>query len=386
MILKDRISTEFSNRFHKKPSLFLAPGRINLLGEHIDYNKGFVLPAAINKHFVFAITPSGNEKCNIYADDVEEGVSFSIHDLHPGEEWINYLMGVLDAFDRKGLLKQGVDCVFGGSIPTGAGMSSSAALCTGFGFALNEVFDLGLDRLTLARMAQYSEHEFVGVNCGIMDQYASLFGEKNSALLLDCRNLTHEVVPFGFSKYSILLVDSKVKHTLGTTAYNDRRETCEEGVRIIRMKHPEVQCLRDVSRVMLYGEQDKLGEEIFIKCQFVVDEMARAQKGGDLLKSKDLIGFGALMYEAHWGLSKAYEVSCEELDHLVLLAEDDKQIVVGARMMGGGFGGCTINLVAKGQEDFFKEKVRQKYFATFKKEPGFYSVQLSSGTHKLKTD
>ena len=152
------------------------------------------------------------------------------------------------------------------------------------------------------------------------------------------------------------------------------------------MKHPEVQCLRDVSRVMLYSEQDKLGEEIFIKCQFVVDEMARAQKGGDLLKSKDLIGFGALMYEAHWGLSKAYEVSCEELDHLVLLAEDDKQIVVGARMMGGGFGGCTINLVAKGQEDFFKEKVRQKYFATFKKEPGFYSVQLSSGTHKLKTD
>ena len=386
MILKDRISTEFSTRFHKKPSLFLAPGRINLIGEHIDYNEGFVLPAAINKHFVFAMTPSGNEKCNIYSNDFEEGVSFSIHDLHPGEEWINYLMGVLDAFERKGLLKQGVDCVFGGNIPTGAGMSSSAALCTGFGFALNEVFELGLDKLALARMAQYSEHEFVGVNCGIMDQYASLFGEKNSALLLDCRNLTHEVVPFGFSKHSILLVDSKVKHTLGTTAYNERREACEEGVRIIRMKHPEVQSLRDVSRVMLYGEQDKLGEEIFIKCRFVIEEIARAQKGGELLKSKDLIGFGALMYEAHWGLSKAYEVSCNELDHLVLLAEEDKQIVAGARMMGGGFGGCTINLVAKGQEDSFKERVRQKYFATFKKEPGFYPVQLSSGTHKLTTD
>lgn len=386
MVLKDKIVTEFSNRFHKKPSLFLAPGRINFIGEHIDYNGGFVLPAAINKHFVFAIAPSGNEKCNIYAHDFEEGVSFSIHDLHPGEEWINYLMGVLDAFDRKGLLKQGVDCVFGGNIPAGAGMSSSAALCCGFGFALNEIFELGLDRLTLAKMSQYSEHEFVGVNCGIMDQYASLFGEKNSALLLDCRNLRHEIVPISFSRHSILLVDSKVKHTLGTTGYNDRREACEEGVRIIRIKHPEVQSLGDVSRSMLYGLQDKLGVEIFIKCQFIVEEIERAQKAGELLKCQDLKGFGELMYEAHWGLSKSYEVSCEELDHLVLLAEEDKGVIVGARMMGGGFGGCTINLVVKGQEEFFKEKVRQKYFATFKKEPGFYSVQLSQGVHEVREE
>ena len=386
MILKDKIAAEFSSRFHKKASLFLAPGRINFIGEHIDYNEGFVMPAAINKHFVFAMSPSGNEKCNIYAHDFEEGVSFSIHDLHPGEEWINYLNGVLDAFGRKGLLKQGVDCVFGGNIPAGAGMSSSAALCCGFAFAVNEIFDLGLDRLTLAKMAQYSEHEYVGVNCGIMDQYASMFGEKNSALLLDCRNLNHEVIPFGFSKYSILLVDSKVKHTLGATAYNERREACEEGVRIIRVKHPEVKALRDVTPSMLYGQQDKLGEEIFIKCQFVVEEIARARKGGELLKSQDLKGFGELMYKAHWGLSKAYDVSCGELDHLVLLAEEDKEIVVGARMMGGGFGGCTINLITKGQEDSFKEKVRQKYFATFKKEPGFYSVQLSQGVHELAND
>lgn len=380
------IAQKFQEQFKKKPSLFIAPGRINLIGEHIDYNEGFVMPAAIDKHFVFAAAPSGNEKCNIYAHDYEEGVSFSILDLHPGEAWINYLMGVLDGFRRKDLLKGGVDCVFGGNIPSGAGMSSSAALCCGFGFALNEIFSTGLDRKALAQIAQYAEHEFAGVNCGIMDQYASLYGEKNSALLLDCRNLTHEVLSFHFSSHSLLLVDTKVRHALGSTAYNDRRDACEQGVKVIQKKHPLVNSLRDVTRTMLYETQDQLGEDIFIKCLFAVAEIGRAQKAGELLKRNDWKGFGELMYEAHWGLSQAYEVSCEELDYLVMLAEEDKDMVPGSRMMGGGFGGCTINLIDKDKEEIFKGIVCQKYFATFKKEPGFYSVQLSQGVHELAND
>ena len=383
MTLRNKIKEEFTQRFHSEPSVFIAPGRINLIGEHVDYNEGYVMPAAIDKHIVFAIAPSGNEKCNIYSHDFEEGVSFFIHDLHPGEAWINYLMGVLDGFRRKGRLKGGVDCVFGGNIPAGAGMSSSAALCCGFGFALNEILRIGFDKITLALVAQYAEHEFAGVNCGIMDQYGCLFGEKKSALLLDCRSLTHELIPFNLSSTTLLLIDTKVKHALGSTAYNERREACAQGVKIVQKKNPEVHSLRDVTRTMLYETQDHLGEDLFIKCLFVVEEIGRTQKAGVMIKESDWAGFGEMMYEAHWGLSQAYEVSCEELDYLVMLAEEDKKVVPGARMMGGGFGGCTINLVNKGMEEIFKEKVWQKYFATFKKEPDFYSVELSQGVHQI---
>ena len=341
------------------------------------------MPAAIDKHLVFAIAPSGNDKCNIYAKDFKEGVTFSIFDLNPGEVWVNYLMGVLDAFQRRGLPVKGVDCVFGGNIPAGRGLSSSAALSCGFGFALNEIFELGLGRLEIARIAQSSEHHFVGAHVGIMDQYASLFGKKDSVMLLDCRSLTHQYLPFHFEEYDILLVDTKVKHSLASSAYNDRRSSCEQGLEIIREGTPKVQSLRDVSRLMLQGYKDKLGEDTFIKCLYVVEEIARTQRAAGLLQGSDLKGFGALMYQTHWGLSKAYDVSCPELDLLVSVAEEDQDQIPGARMMGGGFGGCTINLVRKGFEQRFKEKVRQEYFATFKKEPDFYSIKLTDGVHHV---
>lgn len=383
MSLTNHIAQEFYNRFQKQPALVMAPGRINLIGEHVDYNEGFVMPAAIDKHFVFAMTPSGNEKCNILAFDYDEGVSFSIHDLNPGEEWINYLMGVLDGFGRRGLLPGGVDCVVGGNVPGGAGMASSAALCSGFAYGYNHIYNHQQERLTLARIAQYAEHEFAGVNCGIMDQYASLFGEKDAALFLDCRSLIHQTIPISLDSHRLLLVDTRVKHSLASTGYNDRRASCEEGLAVIKKKYPEVIALRDVTRTMLYECQDKLGDDTFIKNMFVVEEIDRAQRAAERLQRKDIQGFGDLMFEAHWGLSQAYDVSCEELDFLVMLAEEDKHQVTGARMMGGGFGGCTINLVAAGQEEAFKEKVRQKYFATFKKEPEFYDVQLSQGVHVI---
>ncbi|NOT77032.1 MAG: galactokinase [Cyclobacteriaceae bacterium] len=384
--LKSKIEKDFVARFHKKPSLFVAPARINIIGEHVDYNDGFVMPAAIDKAFVFAITSSGNEKCNIYADDFKEGVSFSIHDLNPGETWLNYIMGMLDAFQRKGLLTGGVDCVFGGDIPAGAGMSSSAALCCGFGAALNDLYHLGLDKLTIAQMAQYAEHEFAGVNCGIMDQYACLFGEDKCALLLDCRSLTHETLNFYFPDHSLLLIDTKVKHTLSSSAYNDRREACEAGVWAVQKKYKEVHSLRDVTRAMLLEHQEKLGEDIFTKCLFIVEEIERARKGGELVKQKDFSGLGDLMYKAHWGLSKSYNVSCQELDFLVMLGEQNKADVIGSRMMGGGFGGCTINLIRNEAQESFKETVRKKYFTTFNHEPEFYSVRLSEGVHKLNND
>ncbi len=377
------ISSDFKEKFESRPHLFVAPGRINLIGEHTDYNEGFVMPAAIDMGMAFAIAPSGSDKCNIYAADFKEGVTFSINDLNPGEVWVNYLMGVLDAFLRRGLPVKAVDCVFGGNIPSGSGLSSSAALCAGFGFALNEIFGFGLNRLEIAKIAQRSERHFAGANVGIMDPYASLFGKKESVFLLDCRSLTHEYISFHFPEYEILLIDSHVKHSLALSAYNDRRAACEEGVRIIQKQNPEVRSLRDVSRALLYQHQDQLGEDIFIKCLYVVEEIDRTQLAALLLQSSDLKGFGGLMYETHWGLSQAYEVSCEELDLLVSIAEEGRGDVIGSRMMWGGFGGCTINLVRKEKEEMFKEKVRQKYFTTFKKEPGFYLVNLSEGAHSI---
>jgi galactokinase len=373
------VATIFKQKFSAKPVVIKAPGRINLIGEHTDYNDGFVLPAAIDRAIYFAIAPSGNDKCNVFSLDMEEGVSFSIHDLNPGETWVNYLMGVLDSFERMGLPVHGVDCVFGGDIPAGAGLSSSAALCNGFAFGLNQIFDCNLDRLQLAKISQRSEHEFVGLQCGIMDQYASLFGVNDAALLLDCRALKHEVIPVHLGGYSLLLIDTKVKHNLASTAYNERRETCERGVRLMQEKNPSVVSLRDVSRAMLYEYQDVLGEDTFIKCLFIVEEISRTQRAAAHLKKKELKEFGKLMFETHWGLSQAYEVSCEESDFLVSLAEEEKNFVLGARQMGGGFGGCTINLIRKDSIKSFQEKVRDQYVATFKKESIFYTVSLVDG-------
>ncbi|MBK5278252.1 MAG: galactokinase, partial [Bacteroidia bacterium] len=237
------VSQTFQKRFKRKPSVFQAPGRLNLIGEHTDYNDGFVMPAAVDRYTVFAIAPNDNDRCNIYAYDFQEGVTFNLRDLNQGETWVNYLMGVLEGFTQKGLPVRGIDCIFGGNIPTGAGLSSSASLCCGFAFALNEIFNCGLSRLALAKIAQYSENDFVGVNCGLMDQYASLFGKKDSALLLDCRNLHHEYLPFLFEDVEILLIDSRVKHSLASSAYNERRASCERGVKILQKHHPHIHSL-----------------------------------------------------------------------------------------------------------------------------------------------
>jgi len=381
MSLQTKVDSFFQREFKRKPSHFIAPGRINLIGEHTDYNDGFVMPTAIDKHFDFAIAPNHTDQYRLYALDLNEKKSFSKNELKRGHGWQNYLMGVIDGLIRRGKIPGGVDCVISSDIPPGAGLSSSAALCSGFGFALNKLFDLGLDRLELAKIAQESEHHFVGAKVGIMDMYASFFSTKDTVMLLDCRNYQHEYLPMRFDDHQIVLIDTKVKHTLASSAYNNRREACEEGVRIVSSQFKNVTALRDVTIAMLEKVKPQLDEVVFKRCLYVVHEIDRIQKAALLLKANDLPSFGKLMYETHWGLSKQYEVSCDESDELVRLAEASH--ITGARQMGGGFGGCTINLIRKDQRLDFEEQVREKYFGEFKKEPDFYSVNLADGVHEI---
>jgi galactokinase len=375
------VASVFKDKFKREPLFVVAPGRINLIGEHTDYNKGFVMPAAVDKHLAFAAAPNGTDQFNFYSLDFNESFSFGLSDLKPGSHWSNYMMGVADGFKQQSLPLAGIDCVFGGNIPTGAGMSSSAALCSGIGFAFNELFHCNLTRLQLAKIAQRAEHEFAGVRCGIMDQYASLFGQSNSALLLDCRSLQHEYLPINFQDIEILLIDTKVKHELASSAYNQRRAACEEGVSKIQHNKPTVQSLRDADLNDLELIRTRVSPDVFNKCEFIIQEIARTQQAAQLLKANDLIGFGKKMFETHWGLSKQYEVSCPESDFLVTLAENFGLAVLGARQMGGGFGGCTINLVNKAAAQKYTDKVSAEYVASFKKEPDFYSVMLMQGVH-----
>lgn len=381
--LGTRLTQEFGTRFHRAPVLVVAPGRINLIGEHVDYNEGFVLPAAIDKQLVFAIAPNESDRCSIYSVDFKETASFSFNELKPGNQWVNYLMGVAEGFRQHGIHLGGIDCVFGGTIPAGAGLSSSAALCCGFAFALDHIHKANLSRLDLARIAQFSEHEFAGVKCGLMDQYAVLFGELDSVLLLDCRSMTHEAIQFPTSACSIMLVDTHVKHSLASTAYNDRRASCEAGIAILSGLFPGVQSLRDISTAQLEACQELLPTDVFSRCHFITEEIVRTQQAARALKGDDLPAFGQMMFASHVGLRDSYEVSCAELDLLVSVAEKNPECVIGARLMGGGFGGCTINLIRPGMEGAFKELISTEYFTSFRVAPEFYPVSLSLGTHLI---
>jgi galactokinase len=378
----EEIRAQFIKVFRRDPVIIIAPGRINLIGEHTDYNEGFVMPAAIDKHIVFAIAANGTQTVNCVALDNNERASFELSGLNPGKSWVNYLMGVLQGMRQQGAALAGVDCMFSSTIPAGAGLSSSAALCCGFAFGVCEVLKVQMSRLTIAHVGQFAEHHFAGVMCGIMDQYASLFGEQDCALLLDCRTLKHENLPVDTSEFSLVLIDSKVKHSLASTAYNDRRASCEEAVLIVRTNHVGVKSLRDVSPLMLYELQDRLGDDTYMKAMYVVEEIARTQAAAQHLRENQLEKFGELMFETHWGLSRMYDVSCAELDHLVEWAQENPSVVCGSRMMGGGFGGCTINLVRSGQVNYLKGYVHEKYFATFGTEPDFYTFKLSQGVHR----
>jgi galactokinase len=384
MSLERKIVARFKELCQTTPTVFIAPGRINLIGEHTDYNGGFVMPAAIDKHFVFAVSARNDAIFSVHALDLNEQVEFTLTDLKAGNSWVNYLMGVVSAVSEINPSIKGLNVVFGSNIPMGGGMSSSAALCSGFGFALNEIYHLDLTRIELAKISQSSEKNFAGANVGIMDPFASLHGKKDSFLFLDCRSLAFDYAPFQSTEYELLLIDTKVKHSLASSAYNKRRQACEEGVACIQKQHPSVFSLRDVSKDLLFDYREDFNEDTFDKCSYVIDEIERTRQALNLLKVGDLVSLGALMFQTHWGLSRSYEVSCPELDLLVSFAEKKKEFFIGSRMMGGGFGGCTINLIKKESTIAITDEIKANYFATFKTEPNFYPVTLEEGVHLTK--
>lgn len=375
------IAQSFEQNFGRKPALVVrAPGHINLLGEHTDYNEGWVLPAAIDRAIWLAVAPRTDAALHLVAHDLGEKYTGSLHQLEKsGRGWPDYLLGVFHVLQQENLPVAGMDVVFGGDIPIGAGLSSSAALEGGMLFAINELHGFGLERPQLARLAQRAENEFVGMKCGIMDMYASLMGRAGHFLRLDCRTLATEYAPFDAPDWAFVLCDSGVKHALVDSEYNQRRRECEAGVAILRRFFPEIRSLRDVSEAMLDEAGDALPKLIRARCRYVVAENGRVEKMCIALKNNDLQTIGQLMFDTHEGLRTGYEVSCAEMDFLVETARRDPA-VQGARMMGGGFGGCTLNLVRRADEAHFKSRMQQAFRQKWARELACFSVQLSDGT------
>lgn len=377
-----KIQQAFKNEFKGQPSIFWSPGRINLIGEHIDYNDGFVLPGAIDKGICYAVALNGTDTYNFYAVDYNESESIKANEIKKSDGWKNYVLGVVNEFLESGKKVKGFDCAFGGNIANGAGISSSAAVEGGMAFSINELMGFGLDRKEMALLCQRAEHNFPGVMCGIMDQYANMHGKKDHVMLLDCQSVTHDYVPFNLTDSTLVLINTKVHHTLASSAYNERRQQCETGLKILKEK-AGIHSFRDVSSPEILLEyKEEMGDIVYERCLYVVEEILRTKKAAGLLKQNDIEGFGKLMFQTHDGLKNLYEVSCPELDFLVEKASKDKH-VIGARLLGGGFGGCTINIIKnEGKENFLKEAA-SAYKDTFNIDPEIYEVKIMDGTHQI---
>ncbi|SFT88610.1 galactokinase [Algoriphagus locisalis] len=380
--MKDKIAQSFENLFGSSPILAFAPGRINLIGEHTDYQDGLVFPAAVAQGIWVAIQKNNLPTCRIYSEDYSEEFVFDINSFSPKKgHWANYTMGMVAQFQQAGYKLEGFDLVFGGNIPA-SGLSSSAALSVAVGTALSALFKLEISQKSIVLYAQKSEHLFAGVKCGIMDPYASAFGKANHALLLDCRTNKHIEVAVDFMSHSLLLVNSKVKHNLADSAYNKRRESCEESVKILQSIYPDATTLRDIPVEDLAKVQQTLPNELFLKAKHVITEIERVNLASKALNESDLISFGALLKESHKSLSKDFEVSCVELD---FLAEKSWKLpgVIGSRMMGGGFGGCTINLISNESLETFQTEIHTAYKEKFGIDADFIPVTLSEGARIL---
>lgn len=375
-----KITTDFTERFGVQPLVFRSPGRINLLGEHTDYNEGFVLPAAIDKNIYVAISKRADDEIHLFAVDFNESFNTGIGNIKPvAVQWPNYILGVVDQLQKQGLPIQGFNLVIDGDIPIGAGLSSSAAVECAVIFALNEIFNLGLSRMQMVPLAQKAEHVFAGVKCGIMDQFASMFGKKDHAIKLDCRSLHYEYVPLKLDGYRIVLFNSNVKHNLASSEYNTRRKQCEEGVAIIAQNNPAIKSLRDVNMNMLTDHVAPVDPLIFKRCKYVIRENERLHAACDHLKQGNIKALGEKMYQTHHGLQYDYEVSCPELDFLVDFVKKFPE-VAGARMIGGGFGGCTINLVKEEAIETLVSGISEAYGSTMNIPLSTYYVSVENGT------
>ncbi|MDY3090297.1 MAG: galactokinase [Porphyromonas sp.] len=378
----ENIRKKFVELYGEAGALFTSPGRINLIGEHTDYNGAFVFPGAVDKAMVAEIRLNGTDKIRAFALDLGESAEFGLNEEDaPAESWARYVFGVAREIQKRGHKIGGFDTVFAGDVPLGAGMSSSAALESTFAFALNELFSLGIDKFELAKIGQATEHNYVGVKCGIMDQFASVFGKEGHLIRLDCKSLEYEYFPFKPVGYRLLLVDSVVKHELASSAYNKRRESCETAVAAIAKRHPEVKFLRDAPMAWLDEVKSEITAEDYMRAEYVIGEVQRVLDVCEALERGDYETVGDRMYQTHYGMSKLYEVSCEELDFLNDLAKELG--VTGSRVMGGGFGGCTINLVKDDLYDNFKAEVQKRYVEKYGREPKFYDVVISDGARRL---
>ncbi|MDR1610729.1 MAG: galactokinase [Candidatus Symbiothrix sp.] len=378
-----KIQEKFSSLFGESGVLYTSPGRINLIGEHTDYNGGFVLPGAIDKAMYCEIKPNGLDKVRAFALDLNESAEFGLKEEDkPGKGWAKYIFGVCREMNKKGREIPGFDIVISGDVPLGAGMSSSAALESAVGFALNDLFNLGFNRQELALMGQATEHNYVGVKCGIMDQFISCLGKKGSLVRLDCRSLEYEYVPFAPKGYKLVLINTCVEHNLAAGGeYNKRRESCERVVAEIAKTHPEVKLLRDATLDQLKEVKGKVDETDYIRSEFVIEEIQRLLDTCEALQKDDYETVGKKMYETHEGLSKKYSVSCPELDFLNEQAR--KYGVTGSRVMGGGFGGCTINLVKEDKVEEFIKGATEAYEKEFNIKPKVYDVVIGDGARKL---
>ncbi|MBF1375459.1 MAG: galactokinase [Porphyromonas sp.] len=376
------IRDKFASLYGEAGTLYTSPGRINLIGEHTDYNGAFVFPGAIDKAMVAEIRPNGTDRVRAFALDLGESAEFGLKEEDaPSQSWARYIFGVCREIQKRGGKIAGFDTVFAGDVPLGAGMSSSAALESTFAFALDDLFSLGLSKWDMAKIGQATEHNYCGVKCGIMDQFASVFGKAGKLLRLDCKSFEYEEHPFDPKGYRLLLVDSCVKHELASSAYNKRRESCERVVATLAKRYPEIKFLRDASFAQLEEVKNEVSEEDYKRAAYVIGEVERVLAVCEALDKGDYTTVGEKMYETHHGMSKLYEVSCEELDFLNDLAREFG--VTGSRVMGGGFGGCTINLLKEELHDSFIAEVKKHYEAKYGIQPKFYDVVISDGARRL---
>ena len=377
--MKDKLRTAFIERFSSNPIFYASAGRINLIGEHTDYNGGFVFPGAIDKYIMTAININGTDKVRLYSVDMNQYTEFGLREEDkPAEQWACYVFGVCREVIKRGFEVKGFDAVFAGDVPLGAGLSSSAALESCFAYALNDLFnDNKIEKYELARIGQSTEHNYCGVNCGIMDQFASVFGKKDCLMRLDCRSLEFKYFPFKPVGYKLVLVNSQVKHELVDSPYNKRRESCERVAKTLG-----VETLRDADMSMLEAAKAQISDEDYKRAVYVIGEKQRVLDVCEALEKGDYETVGQRMYETHHGLSKDYEVSCEELDFLNDVAKECG--VTGSRIMGGGFGGCTINLVKEDLYDTFVQTAKTKFNEKYGIEPIIIDVVISDGAHKVE--